>query len=53
MVTTGLVSVDVDDLCVIDIDPYIDDKGTFSDLSSEIFSTTNYYKMSIWKQEIR
>ena len=32
-----------DDLCVIDIDHYIDDKGTFSDLSSEIFSTMNTY----------
>ena len=43
MVTTGLVSVDVDDTQVIDIDHYIDDKGTFSDLSSEIFSTMNTY----------
>ena len=43
MVTTGLVSVDFVDLCVIDIDHYIDDKGTFSDLSSEIFSTMNTY----------
>lgn len=32
-----------DDLCVIDLDHCIDDMGTFSDLSSEIFGTMNTY----------